>query len=197
MNPATFALKNKVIIIVAIVILVFAGIISYQKLGRLANPNFTMKVAMIITPYSGANPDEVEQEVTDVLEESIQSMGQIKEITSTSVAGNSYILVEMKDKYTMTELPQVWDELRRKVNDVQGELPVGAGSSIIKDDFGDVYGVYFAITGDGYSYAQLKEYAKTGIYAFPGRNKRNQAQTPVTQEKFDVQNIVGEYKCQT
>jgi len=160
MNPATFALKNRVIIIVATIILIFGGIISYQKLGRLANPNFTMKIAMIITHYPGAGPNEVEQEVTDVLEESIQSMGQIKRITSTSVEGNSYILVEMKDKYTMHVLPQVWDELRRKINDVQGELPIGADPSIIKDDFGDVYGVYFAITGDGYSDAQLKEYSK-------------------------------------
>jgi len=160
MNPAAFALKNRVVIIVATIMLIFGGIISYQKLGRLANPNFTMKIAMIITHYPGANPDEVEQEVTDVLEDSIQSMGQIKHITSTSVAGNSYILVEMKDKYTMHELPQVWDELRRKVGDVQGQLPAGAGPSIVNDDFGDVYGVYFAITGEGYSYAQLKEYAK-------------------------------------
>jgi len=160
MNPATFALKNRIVIIVATIVLIFGGIISYQKLGRLANPNFTMKIAMIITHYPGASPDEVEQEVTDILEESIQSMGQIKHITSTSVAGNSYILVEMKDKYTMHELPQVWDELRRKVGDVQGQLPAGAGPSIIHDDFGDVYGVYFAITGDGYSYAQLKEYTK-------------------------------------
>ena len=76
MNPATFALKNRVVIIVATIMLIFGGIISYQKLGRLANPNFTMKIAMIITHYPGASPDEVEQEVTDVLEESIQSMGQ-------------------------------------------------------------------------------------------------------------------------
>ena len=161
MNPATFALNNRIIIIVVTIMLIFGGIISYQKLGRLANPNFTMKIAMIITHYPGAGPDEVEQEVTDLLEDAIQSMGQIKKITSTSVAGDSYILVEMKDKYTMHELPQVWDELRRKVGDVQGQLPVGAGHSIVNDDFGDVYGVYFAITGDGYSYAQLKEYIKT------------------------------------
>lgn len=159
MNPAKFTLKNRTFVTVITVFLTILGIISYQKLGRLENPDFTIKHAMVFTSYPGASAKEVEEEVTDILEEAIQTMGQLKEVTSTSQAEMSVINVEVKSHYNADLLPQVWDELRRKVNDIQGKLPPGARPSIVNDSFADVYGVYFALTGENIAYKELKNYA--------------------------------------
>ena len=159
-NPAEFALKKRVVTFVLSALIAWAGVVTYQKLGRLENPDFVIKIATVMTTYPGASPTEVEQEVTNVIEEAIQSMGQLKEVRSTSQEGLSVIYAEMKNKYMANDLPQIWDELRRKVNDVQGDLPPGAGPSIVNDDFSDVYGLFYAISGDGYTYEELRQYAK-------------------------------------
>lgn len=159
MKPQLFALRKRTLMVVFTVLLVAAGIFAYENLGRLEDPTFTIKTAVVATAYPGASPSEVEEEVTDLIEEAIQAMGQVKEIYSTSQEGYSFVYVDMKDTFKSHELPQIWDELRRKVNDVQGSLPPGAGPSIVNDDFGDVYGVFFALTGSGLSNAQLKDYA--------------------------------------
>lgn len=161
MNPAAYALEKSTVVVVMTLMLAGAGIVAYQNLGQLEDPTFTIKTALVITPYPGASPKEVEEEVTDVIEEAIQAMDQVKEIYSTSQEGNSFVFVDMKDTYHHQELPQIWDELRRKVSDVQGQLPPGAVPSIVNDDFGDVFGVFFALTGEGYSYAELKDYAES------------------------------------
>ncbi len=160
MNPAGFALRKRTFMAVMTVLIFVAGAISYGKLGRLEDPTFLIKTAMVITPYPGASPLEVEKEVTDVVEEAVQSMGQVKEVRSTSKEGLSIVYVDMKDEYKSDSLTQLWDELRKKVGDVRGELPPGAGPSSVNDDFGDVYGVFFALTGKGYSMAQLRHYAE-------------------------------------
>jgi multidrug efflux pump subunit AcrB len=160
MNPASFALRKRTVMVVMTILTIAAGFLSYQKLGRLENPNFTIKTALVVTQYPGASPAEVEQEVTDPIEEAIQSMSQLDEVYSTSQEGASLIYVDIKSTYKSNQLPQIWDELRRKVGDMQGELPPGAGPSIVNDDFGDVYGVFFALTGKGHSYAELKAYAE-------------------------------------
>ncbi|MBU0946643.1 MAG: efflux RND transporter permease subunit [Proteobacteria bacterium] len=159
MQPQLFALRKRTLMLVFTVLLMAAGVYAYQNLGRLEDPTFTIKTAVVSTAYPGASPSEVEEEVTDLIEEAIQAMGQVKEIYSTSQEGYSFVYVDMKDTIQSEALPQVWDELRRKVNDVQGELPPGAGPSVVNDDFGDVYGVFFALTGKGLSNAQLKDYA--------------------------------------
>lgn len=159
MKSQLFALQKSTLMIVFTILIVVAGVMSYEKLGRLEDPTFTIKTAVVVTAYPGASPAEVEEEVTDVIEEAIQEMGQVKEIYTTSQEGYSFVYVDMKDTLKSHQLPQVWDELRRKINDAQGELPPGAGPSLVNDDFGDVYGVYFAITGDGLSNAELKDYA--------------------------------------
>ena len=123
MNFAGFALNNRIIMYVLTVLLIGGGTLAYENLGRLEDPEFTIKEALVITEYPGASPLEVEQEVTDKIETSIQQLGQIKRVTSLSRAGLSIITVEIKDKYDKYTLPQVWDELRRKVGDVQGQLP--------------------------------------------------------------------------
>ncbi len=160
MNPAVFALKKRTIIYVLLILLFVGGVISYQEIGRLEDPTFTIKTAVVVTRYPGASPAEVEKEVTEVVEEAIQALGQVKKIYSTSREGVSVVYVDIKETYTTDELPQIWDELRRKVGDVQGKLPPGAGPSWVNDDFGDVFGVFFALVGDGYSYSQLRDYAR-------------------------------------
>ncbi|MCB2186259.1 MAG: efflux RND transporter permease subunit [Deltaproteobacteria bacterium] len=158
MNLAGLAIKRETTTWVVIALLLLGGAYAFLELGRLEDPEFTIKEAVVYTLYPGASPEEVEQEVTDPLEIAIQQMGQLKEIRSRSFRGLSIIQAEMKEKYGKKELPQIWDELRRKVNDAQAELPPGGGPSLVNDDFGDVYGIFFAVTGDGYSYAEIKEY---------------------------------------
>mgnify|MGYP001202693799 CR=1 FL=1 len=159
MKSQLFALQKRTLMIVFTILLVAAGVIAYENLGRLEDPTFTIKTAVVATAYPGASPAEVEEEVTDLIEEAIQEMGQVKEIYSTSQEGYSFVYVDMKDTFKSHELPQIWDELRRKISDVQGHLPPGAGPSVVNDDFGDVYGVFFALTGEGLTNAELKDYA--------------------------------------
>jgi len=160
MNLAELSIQRRTITLVITTFLVFGGVLAYQQLGRLEDPEFTIKNAQVFTQYPGATPRQVSEEVTEVIESALQEMGQLKKITSTSEAGLSTVMVAMKDKYDKHSLPQVWDELRRKVNDCQGKLPPGVKPSLVFDDFGDVYGIYFCVYGDGYSYAELKAYAK-------------------------------------
>ena len=157
MNIAQFFIERRVTTLVLSIVMLGAGLLAYQGLSRLEDPEFTIKEALVITSYPGASAAEVEEEVTDRLEKGIQKMGQLKFLESKSDRGLSTLTVTIKDKYDKTTLPQVWDELRRKVGDVQSELPPGVGTSLVVDDYGDVYGIFVAITGDGYSYAEIKD----------------------------------------
>jgi len=160
MNLAELSLQNRVTTLVLTTVLVVGGIQSFQQLARLEDPEFTIKEALVFTPYSGASPVEVEREVTEKIERAVQQMSQIKEVESRSERGLSTVTVRIKDQYTRDALPQVWDELRRKINDIQGQLPPMAGPSLVNDDFGDVFGVFVALYGPGYSYAELKAVAQ-------------------------------------
>jgi len=154
-----FSLRNRTFMLVLTFLMVGGGLMAFNSLGQLEDPTFTIKTAIIATPYPGASPTEVEEEVTDIIAEAVQEMSQLEEVYSTSQAGYSFVYVNIKDSYNHNLLPQVWDELRRKIGDIQGHLPPGAGPSSVNDDFGDVYGVFFAITGAGLTNAQLKDYA--------------------------------------
>ncbi len=158
MNIAEASIRYKTTTLVMTILVIGGGIWAYDGLGRLEDPEFTIKNAQIFTNYSGATAMEVAEEVTDEIETAVQQLGQLELVTSISEPGRSTVLVEMKDKYDKHSLPQVWDELRRKVNDAQGNLPPGAGPSLVYDDFGDVFGVFYAVYGDGYSYAELKDH---------------------------------------
>lgn len=159
-NIAELSIKKKVISWTFIFLLIFGGIWAYKEIGRLEDPEFTIKEAVVVTEYPGATPREVEQEVTDKIEKAAQQLPQIKRVVSLSMPGVSEVNVVIQDKYDKHTLPQVWDELRRKINDVQDKLPKGVKTSKVNDDFGDVYGMYYAMTGDGYSYREMKDYAE-------------------------------------
>ncbi|MCA9136212.1 MAG: efflux RND transporter permease subunit, partial [Planctomycetales bacterium] len=160
MNLAELAIRHRVTTLVVTTVLVVGGIVSFNRLARLEDPEFTIKEALVVTPYPGATASEVEEEVSDKIEQAVQQLGQLKEVESKSDRGLSTVTVRIKDKYDKHSLPQVWDELRRKVGDVQDQMPPGVRSSVVLDDYGDVWGIFLAIYGDEYSYAELKEVAK-------------------------------------
>ncbi|WP_125781626.1 efflux RND transporter permease subunit [Pseudoalteromonas rubra] len=158
MSLAKWSIENKVISAMFALLLFLAGTVSYFGLGQLEDPEFTLKKAMVITVYPGASPQQVEEEVTYPIENAIQSLPYVDYVTSISSPGQSQITVEMKSTYRKEDLKQIWDELRRKINDLKPNLPPGVYTPKVMDDFADVYGVLYAVTGDGYSYEELKEY---------------------------------------
>lgn len=159
MKLTDYAIENKVFSWMMTFLLLAGGIYAYMNLGRLEDPEFTIKEAVIVTAYPGASPLEVEEEVTLPVETALQQLPYVKHITSISSSGLSQVTVEMKEKYRSAELRQIWDEMRRKIHDMESSLPSGSYPPIINDDFGDVYGIYMAITGDGYSHQELSDYA--------------------------------------
>jgi multidrug efflux pump subunit AcrB len=160
MKITQFCLDNKITTLALAVVMIVAGLAAYQDMGRLEDPEFTIKDALITTQYPGASAQEVEEEVTDEIEIAVQSLAQLKEVKSVSYRGLSIVTATMKDNYDKSRLPQVWDELRRKIGDAQLRLPPGAGPSIVNDDFGDVYGIFFGLYGSEYSYDELWRVAK-------------------------------------
>ncbi len=160
MNIAELSIKKSVITWTMTVVMLFLGYFAYEGLPRLEDPEFAIKEAVIVTPYPGASPREVQEEVTEVIEKAVQEMGQLKKVVSYSSRGMSLVHVYIKDQYRKEQLPQVWDELRRRMADHEHELPPGAGPITVNDDFGDVFGVYFGLVGEGYTYAELKAVAE-------------------------------------
>ncbi|MCG8525059.1 MAG: efflux RND transporter permease subunit [Opitutales bacterium] len=160
MKLAEYSIKNRAVLWTLILLIAMAGMSAYNQLGRLEDPEFTIKEAVITTVYPGATAEEVEEEVTEPLETALQQLKQLHEIRSISRPGLSIIRAEMEDHYDKETLPQVWDEMRRKIGAAKAELPPGVMEPIVNDDFGDVYGIFFALTGDGYSQHDLKELAE-------------------------------------
>ncbi len=155
---AAYLIRNRVISWMVSLIFLIGGIAAFFGLGRLEDPAFTIKDAMVVTSYPGATPQQVEEEVTYPLEKAIQQLTYVDEVNSISNRGLSQITVTMKNNYGPDDLPQIWDELRRKVNDLKVTLPPGVNEPQVIDDFGDVYGILLAVTGDGYSYKELLDY---------------------------------------
>lgn len=158
MDAARYFIDNKTTSWMVALVLLIGGALAYLQLGRLEDPQFTLKQAMVITNYPGASPQQVEEEVSYPLENAIQQLSSVYHVTSVSVAGQSQIMVEMKSTYRAAELKQIWDELRRKINDLTPQLPPGVKPPLINDDFGDVYGMLYAVHGDGYSDDERRDY---------------------------------------
>ena len=160
MNIAEASIRKKTVTLVFAVLMVVLGIWSYIHLPRLEDPEFTIKDALIVTPYPGASAQQVEKEVSDVIERAVQQLEQLDRVVSRSERGRSTVTVTIRDQYDRHTLPQVWDELRRRVSDSQRHLPPGAGPSLVVDDFGDVFGIFYALTGPEFSDAELYDTAK-------------------------------------
>lgn len=158
MNLTEYTIRNKVVSWVITLLLIAGGLMSFFSLGRLEDPEFTIKQAVVITAYPGASAQEVEEELTLPIENAIQQLPYVDNITSITSAGLSQVTVEMKSFYRKADLAQIWDEMRRKIRDMESTLPPGAAKPQINDDFADVYGMFFAITGEGYGYGELADY---------------------------------------
>lgn len=155
-----FFLQNRAFSWFLLVLILGGGLFSYVKMGKLEDAPFTIKQAVVLTSYPGASPEEVREQVTDVLEESIQSLGELYYLKSDNRAGLSKITVYVKKEIRADAMQQLWDKLRRKVNDVQNKLPIGAGPSIVNDDFGDVLGVFYGLSSESHSYRDLEDQAQ-------------------------------------
>jgi multidrug efflux pump subunit AcrB len=175
MNIGEYSVKTPVISWLLIIIMVGGGLWGFERMGKLEDPAFTIKLAKIITLYPGATAQQVQDEVTYHIEDAIQRMEQVKDLKmSISRPGMSDILIEFKDKYRAEAFPGIYDELRRKIADMKDKLPPGAGEPMIIDEFGDVYGVYFALSGSGYSWRDLWDFAdkiKRQLVLVPGVRK--------------------------
>ena len=140
-------------------ILTVAGIFSYFKLGKLEDPEFKVKEAIVVTLYPGASPENVEQEVTDKIEIALRKIPNA-DVNSVSKASYSEVHIKIDESTPSEEVDQQWDIVRKKINDVKSSLPLGTLPSIVLDDYGDVYGMFFAITSEGFSKEELYNYAK-------------------------------------
>ncbi|WP_298615334.1 efflux RND transporter permease subunit [uncultured Odoribacter sp.] len=160
MTITEYALNNRALMKFFIAVLVAGGLFAFLSMSKLEDPEIKVKQAMVITVYPGASAHKVELEVTDILEKSIRSMGEIDNIQSRSLADVSQITVEMESTVSPQELEQQWDMLRRKVTNAQASLPEGARPSVVMDDFGDVYGMFYAMTTDGIADEELIDYAQ-------------------------------------
>ncbi|WP_353123133.1 efflux RND transporter permease subunit [Dysgonomonas capnocytophagoides] len=155
----SWALDNKKLVYVLILLFTLGGIFAYDGMSKLEDPEIKVKQATVVTLYPGASAHEVELEVSDVLEKSIRSMNNVGDITSRSQNDVSTINVKLPSTVPDEKVEESWSLLRRKVADVQDNLPEGASASIVMDDFGDVYGIVYALTFDGYSYKEAEKYA--------------------------------------
>ena len=157
MNLTRFAIEKNRITAVAIFAILVAGIFAYAKMPRSEDPGFIIRTAMVVTYFPGASPERVEQLVTDKLEKTIQEIPELEAVRSESKTGVSLIWVDIKERYM--HMRPIWDNLRRKVEKAQPDLPDGIISPSVNDEFGDVFGTILTITGDGFSYRELKDVA--------------------------------------
>ena len=175
MNIVKYSLDNPKVIYFFLAVMLIGGVISFGSLGKKEDSPFVIKTAVLITQYPGASPKEVEELITEPIEREIQSMRRVYKIKSESYYGMSKISVELSPATPPGEMPQMWDELRRKVLNVQSQLPQGASAIKVSDDFGDVFGIYFALTADdGFSYHDLREWGqrlKTDLVTIEGVQK--------------------------
>ena len=160
MNLTKFALENRAISYFFTFLLVFAGLGAYFSLGQLEDPEFTVKTAAVTVNYPGASAEQVEMEVVDLIETALQEMVELKHVYSMARPGQAIIKVDIQNQYWSDRIPQVWDNLRAKINDIEGQLPPGAHKPQVGDDFGFVFGFLIGVSADGYTYADLDEYTK-------------------------------------
>lgn len=174
MKLLDFFIKDNTRAWLLIILLGVGGVISFLNIGKLEDPAFTIKTAVIVTRYDGASAKQVEEEVTLPLERFIQQLPYVDNITSISGVGLSQITVSILDRYGPNELPQIWDTLRRRVADAALAFPPGVSPPFVNDDFGDVYGIFLSLYGKGYSNQSLRDFAETlrrELVVIPGVGK--------------------------
>lgn len=174
-NLTEYAMRREKVVWFFLALMIVGGVYAFMKLGKKEDSTFTIKSAVVSCAYPGATPEQVEQLVTEPLEREIRTMNSVYKITSESRFGSARLTVELLPSTAADRTPQLWDELRRKIGNVAPRLPEGAGEVSVADDFGDVYGLYYALTADdGYSWSELRRYAldlQTRLYSVEGVQK--------------------------
>ncbi len=161
MNLAKYSLAHTKVIYFFLAVMLFGGIIAFDKLAKKEDAPFVIKSAVVLCYYPGATPEEVEELITEPIEREIQTMSEVKRIKSDSYFGRAKITVELNDDLASELIPQKWDELRRKTLNVTPRLPQGASSITVSDDFGDVFGIYYGLSADeGFSYNELRSWTQ-------------------------------------
>lgn len=158
MNLAQFSIDKNRITFMVLATIVLMGLVMYSGLSRDSMPPYTVRVATVVSVFPGASPERVEQLVSDKIEKIVQELPELKEVNSTSRTGLSVVSVILKDEVRQNKMQAVWDRLRRKLNSMQ-DLPQGVIPNLNDDGIGDVYGIVVGLTSDGYSYAEMKNYA--------------------------------------
>ena len=159
-NLSDWALKHQTLVLYLMLVLTIAGLIAYTKLGQSEDPPFTFKMMLVRATWPGASAQEVEQQVTDKLEKKIQEVPHLDYSTSFSRPGESLIFIVVKDDTLSKDIPEVWYQVRKKISDIRHTLPHDLESLTFNDEFSDVYGSMYALTGDGFDYAALKKQAE-------------------------------------
>lgn len=161
MNLPQYSIRNAKVVYFFLLVLLAGGLLGFFTLGKKEDSVFVIKSASLVCSYPGATPLEVEQLISEPIEREVQSMRLVHKITSESYYGISKIIVELDPATSASEIPQLWDELRRKVLNIQPRLPAGASPITVADDFGDVYGIYYGLSADeGFSWSELRDWAQ-------------------------------------
>lgn len=175
MNISQYSTRHPSVILFFLAVMLLGGVYAFEMLGKREDSTFVIKSAIVICPYSGATPEEVESLVSKPLERGLRTLTTVHKITSESHYGYARLVVELHPSTAPERIPQLWDELRRKVNDLRSQLPDGVGDITIIDDFGDVYGLYFALCSDGgFTTKELRNHISditTRLYAIKGVDK--------------------------
>ncbi|MBK7146012.1 MAG: efflux RND transporter permease subunit [Xanthomonadales bacterium] len=159
-NLSEWALRNRSLVLYFAVVLAIAGIWSYSRLGQSEDPPFTFKVMVVRTLWPGATAEETARQVTERIEEKLQELPQLEFIRSYSRPGESNVFVIGKDSLPSKDMPDLFYQVRKKVNDVRHTLPAGSQGPFVNDEFGDTFGNIYALVGDGFDYGLLKSYAE-------------------------------------
>ncbi|MBR5282799.1 MAG: efflux RND transporter permease subunit [Alistipes sp.] len=161
MSVTDYSLRHRSVVWFVLALCIVGGVWAFVKMGKKEDSTFVMKTAVVSCAYEGATPFEVEQLITEPIARELQSMRKVKKITSESYYGLSRIMVELESGTPAREIPQLWNELRRKVTDITPMLPSGAGAVVVEDDFGDVYGLYYGLVADdGFSWGEIRDWAQ-------------------------------------
>ncbi len=158
-NLSAWALRHQQMVVYLIIVLMAAGTLSYFKLGRAEDPDFTFKVMVVRTLWQGATAEQVEHELTERIEKKLQETAWVDIVRSASKPGESLVFVVLKDYTPKPEVPEAWRQVRKKLDDIRHTLPEGVQGPFPNDEFGDVQINVFALTGDGFDLAALRRYA--------------------------------------
>ena len=159
-NLSEWALRNRALVLYAMIVLAVIGYFSYQRLGQSEDPPFTFKIMVVRTYWPGATAEEVARQVTDRVEKEVMETGRYEYVRSYSRPGESLVMLMSRDSLKSRDLPQLWYDVRKKVGDIRHTLPQGVVGPFFNDEFGDTFGNIYALSGDGFDYATLKDYAE-------------------------------------